>query len=368
MALKDIFNKGMSFISKGAEQAKNKAKEKKQAAQEFDLLKTKSDHIGPMSTYVVNNPDHQIGKEQSILNVCFTINVENAKIVNKLIPIDETILDVKTGREGKTEIRYAFAITDKHLWVLNQNEYKIYEFGTIANCEIINSGIMTQSVKFDDNAFYIDGTEKDVSKFIEILMNEEVRLQTIKNKTAYLCGVIPKSQLLNMANRGVTFTNDNQIVLHNGYENKLLSLTDIETIQVLVNDSVALSRGLTDSGNFVSSPLEARKISVKFVLKMGEFTMPILEQNMMNTTYKREDATYINNYEFAKKIIDTTIEHMRNLPSASTTQNVPKSIETETFKIDTPSQTPANNSVSTIDPFNIRSTENTQEQNSNPNN
>lgn len=327
MAFKDILNKGMSMISKGAESAKQAVQEKKQASQEFDLLKTRSDHIGPMETYVVNNQDPQAGREQSILGSCFTINVENSKIINKLLPLEETVLDVKTGKEAKTEIQYAFALTDKHLWVLNQNEYKIYPFESIANCEIVNKGLMTQGVKFDNNAFYIDGSEGDVKKFIDTLMNKEYREDLIKRKTAYLCGMIPKAQLLNMANRGITFCDNKKVILHSGTENKVLDITDIQTVQLLVNDTVALSRGVTDSGNFVSSPMEARKMSLKFVLKMGEFTINILEQNMMNTTYKREDTTYTTNYDFGKKVVETTIDYMKGLVDFSAHQNVSQTTE-----------------------------------------
>ncbi|HBA37924.1 MAG TPA: hypothetical protein DCY94_04310 [Firmicutes bacterium] len=321
MAFKDILNKGMAMISKGAESAKTAMKEKKQASQEFDLLKTKSDHIGPMETYVVNNPDPQAGKEQTILSTCFTINVDNSKVVNKLIPIEETILDVKTGREAKTEIQYAFVITDKCLWVLNQNEYKKYTFDSITNFELVNKGLMSQGVKFDNNAFIIDCSEGDLKKFADVLMNKEHREDVIKRKTAYLCGVIPKKQLLNMNNRGVTFDNAGKIVLHSGTENKVLNVSDIQVVQLLVNDTVSLSRGLSDSGNFVSSPMEARKMSLKFILKMGEYTINILEPNMLNSTYKREEQTYITNYEFGKTVIDTTLEYMKENNFTSPVQN-----------------------------------------------
>ncbi len=312
MAFKDLLNKGMDLISKGAETAKKAAEDKKNAIHEFDLLKTKSDHIGPMNTYVVNNNDPQVGRETMILNACLTINVDNSRIINKLIPIDETIVDVKTGKEAKTEIQYAFAMTDKRLWVLNQKEYITYEFDNIKNFEMVNKGLMSQGVKFNDMAFVLDGTEKDVETFINNVFNPDIRLEAITRKIKYLCGITPAEQLLNANIHGITISKDNKIVLHNGVDNKLVEITDIDVVQLLINDSVVISRGRTDSGNIMSSPMEARKMSIKFVLKMGDFTVDILEQNMMNTTYRREEATYINNYEFAKKIIDKITEYLKN--------------------------------------------------------
>lgn len=323
MAFKDIINKGKDMISKGVGSIKKAAVDKRQAVQDFDLLKTRSDHIGPMSIYKENNLDPQAGKEQIILTDCLSINVENAKVVNRLIPIDETILDVKTGKEAKTEIEYALVITDRQLWVLNKNEYITYSFDNVINFEIVNKGMMTQGVEFNNNAWYIDGTENDVSRFKNVLTNSEARAEVIARKTAYLCGIKPLSQVLNMANRGVTFGENGRVVLHSGTENKLLNIQDIQSAQLLVNDTVALSRGREDSGNFVSSPMEARKMTVKIILAMGEFTIPILEQNMMNTTYRREDSTYITNYDFAKKLIDTLVNAMRGiLPVKTPSPNV----------------------------------------------
>ncbi len=311
MAFKDLLNKGMDLISKGAETAKKAAEDKKKAIHEFDLLKTKSDHIGPMNAYVINNNDPQLGRETMILNACLTINVENSRIINKLIPIDETIVDVKTGKEAKTEIQYAFAMTDKRLWVLNQKEYITYEFDNIKNFEMVNKGLMSQGVKFNDMAFVLDGTEKDVEAFINNVFNPNIRLEVITRKIKYLCGITPAEQLLNANIHGITISKDNKIVLHNGVDNKLVEFAEIDVVQLLINDSVVISRGRTDSGNIMSSPMEARKMSVKFILKMGDFTVDILEQNMMNTTYRREETTYINNYEFAKKIVDKITEYLK---------------------------------------------------------
>lgn len=312
MAFKDLLNKGMDMISKGAQAAKTAAVDKKNAIHAFDLLKTKSDHIGPMNVYAAQNTDPQVGKEQMILNVCLTINVENAKVVNSLIPVDETIIDVKTGREAKTEIEYAFVITDKRLWILNKNEYITYDFGAPKNFEIVNKGLMSQGVMFDDKAFILDGSEADIQKFIDTMTKNDFRMQVVTRKAQYLCGVTPVSQILNMNMRGVTFAENNMVVLHNNTDNKLVSINDIQMVQILINDTVVLSRGRIDSGSIISSPMEARKISVKFLLNMGDYTIDVLPQNMMNSTYKREDITYINNYDFSKKIVEAIVNAMKS--------------------------------------------------------
>ena len=312
MAFKNLLNKGLEMINSGAKAVGDAAKEKKAAMQEFDLLKTRSDHVGPMSAYFVNNDDPQVGKEQMILNTCLTINVDNAKVINKLLPIDETVLDVKTCKEAKTEIEYALAATDKRLWIVNKNEYTTIEYDAIKGCEIINKGLMSQGTKFDDKAFTIDGNEADVKRFFDLLKNPEYRRDVTSRKVAYLMGIVPQKQILNMNLKGITLGENGAIVLHNNPENKLINLKDIVTVELRVNDSAALVKGRTDSSNFMSSPLEARKMSVKFILSMGEYTIETMPQNMMNTSYKREDNTYIVNYDFAKKIVDTVAELLKN--------------------------------------------------------
>lgn len=305
MAFKDFLNKGLDMIQSGAKAVGDVAKEKRAAMQEFDLLKTRSDRIGPLNPYVIRNEDPQDGKEQTILGSCITLNVETAKVINKALPIDETVIDVRTCKEAQTEIFYALVATDKRLWILNKNEYMIMEYDAIKGCEIINKGIMTQSVKFDDKAFVIDGNETDVKRFFDVLKNPEYRHNVISHKIAYLVGVIPVKQVLNMHMKGVTIGTNGAIVLHNGTDNKVVTIDDIMTIQVLVNDTVAIARGRGESSSFMSSPMEARKMAVKVILSMGEYIIETMPQNALNTSYKREDGTYIANYEFAKKIVET---------------------------------------------------------------
>ena len=312
MGFKDIFNKGMEMVNKGVESAKSAYEEKKQSQQEFELLKTRSNHIGPFSPLVVNNPEPQVGREQSILNMCLTINVENSKIVNKTIPIDETILDVKTGKEAKTEMEYAFIITDKKLWIMNKNEYMTLDFEYMQNFEIISKGLMSQSIKFNNNAFILDGKETDILRFGRILLDSQFRTEVETRSKAYLCEVVPVKQLINMNFKGVTFGANGELVLHNYPDNKKVDINEVVSVQLLINDTVCLMRGKNDSGSITSSPMEARKMSVKFILGMGEYVIETMPQSMMNATHKREDTVYRSNYEFSKLIVETVSEYMKN--------------------------------------------------------
>ncbi len=305
MAFKDLLNRGLDMIKDGAQAVTTAAKEKKEAMQEFDLLKTRSEHLGPLEPYVAHNEDPQDGKEQMILNACLTINVENAKLVNAALPIDETVIDVRTGKEAQTEKNYNFVATDKRLWIINKNEYMTMDYEAIKGCEIIDKGIMTQSVKFDDKAIVLDGNESDVKRFFEILKNPDLRRDTISHKIAYLAGVVPRKQVLNMNMRGITIGENGNIVLHNNTDKLVVNIKEIMNVQVLINDTVALAHGRQENSNFMSSPMEARKMAVKVILTNGEYIIDTMPQNAMNTSYKREEATYTNNYNFSKALVDT---------------------------------------------------------------
>lgn len=331
MALKDLFNKGIDMINKGVASAKNAAEEKKKAIQEFDILKTRSTHIGPMVPYEIKNADPQIGKEQIILNLCLTINVDDSKLVNQLIPIEESIVDVKTCKEAQTQIEYALVITDKKLWILNKNEYMTFEFSEIKNFEIMNKGLLNQSVKWNDNAFIIDGKELDVKRFGDILLNPEYRADLTARAKKYLCGITPKKQVLNMNLKGYTLGQNGEVVIHNNPENKLVNLNDITGIALLINDTVCLLRGKDDSGSMTNTPMEARKMSVKFIFSMGEYVIETMPQSMINTTYKREETPYRTNYEFSKMLVESVAELIKNQSSIPREQ--PPQEQEEAFQL-----------------------------------
>ena len=123
MSFNSIFNKGVDFLNKSANNIKDKAIEKKSQMDEFNLLITRSDHLSDLFHYEIKNSSPSIGREQKILSLGITVNVPKAKLINGLIPVEETICNIKTAKESKTEIEYWFIITNKKLWILNEKEY-----------------------------------------------------------------------------------------------------------------------------------------------------------------------------------------------------------------------------------------------------
>lgn len=310
MDLNSLFNKGKDLINKGANIISETAKEKKAGMDAFNLLISTSNHIEGLMPYEVKNNTPQEGREQIILAKCLTINVQNAKVINSLIPPAESIVEVKSNKEAKTQISYIFCVTDKCLWVLNDKEYKTYSFDEIRNFEIINKSIMTQGVKFNDNAYIFDGNYNDVNNFGMILKDSAARENATNVAKAYLCGVTPKEQYLNSALAGMTIGVDNRIVFHNGSAgSKAVDPKDISYIQLLMDNTIVLTRAKKDNQNIMSAPLDCRKMSIKVTLTNDIYTFDIMPQNVMGTIVKKEDSIYLKNYEFGKAIL-TRVEEL----------------------------------------------------------
>lgn len=310
MGLKDIFNKGMEYINKGTSTVAQAARDKRDAINNYNLLITTSERLQGLKQYEIKNQTPSGGREQTILATCLTINVEKARLINSLIPVDETILNVRAATESKTQMNYLVALTDKGIWVLNQNEYAFYEYGSIANFEIINKSLMSQGVKFDNKAFIFEGSEGEIQKFGSTIMDSNFRNGEILKETAYLGGVIPKLQITTINYAGVTIGEDNRIVLHNGKDkNKVVNLQDIDCIQLLMDNAVVMTRGKNLQAH-MSATQPCRKMTLRFTMKNEPFEIEIMPQNIMGSLVKVEDALYQNSFGFARRIMDTIMSMM----------------------------------------------------------
>lgn len=300
MGLKDIFNS-----------AKEKINQKKEASNQFNVLISMSTHLDGMIPYEAKNQSPSLGREQKILSLCLPLSVEKSKLVNSLIPIEETVIAVRTVVESKTLYDYIFVITNQRFWVINKQEYKTYQFEEIHKFYVVDNSILSQKVNFNDSAFVIEGSDKEVSRFISTATNASERNLEIASKTRYLCGIVPKFQLLNLNMAGLSIDENNRIVLHNGEEyNLLIDINDIQYMQLLLDNTVVLTRGkMTQSQTSMEVP--CKNMSVKIVLKDSEFIIKVMKDNLMGTTIKQEDSKYISNIEFAKKII-STLENLMN--------------------------------------------------------
>lgn len=306
MALFEFLNKGIDYVQSKVGDMEKTIDNKLETKKAFDDLVTLSIPLQNYEPIIIKNHDIQEGKTQNIIDLCLSLSVEKAKLINSFLTIDETPIYVALVKEVKTGRNWALVLSDKKIYLLDEKEYITFQYGEV-KAEMIYKSVLSQGVKFCDRAFYIEGNAENSKKLIDLLEDTDKRKSLVIEKNSYLCGVKPELQLLNKLKRGITIEGK-KIVLHTGKENILTDITDINKMQLLVDDAVVLSKSKNEEGNMVSNPMEARKMSIKIYSLDKEYIIEIMPTSSMGKSYKREDSMYIDNYEFARKIIDTVVK------------------------------------------------------------
>lgn len=308
----DTLNAATNMVGRQAENLGKKIEDKKQSIDKYNYLVSISNHLDNMQEYKENNEYPSVGREQLLLSLCLTLNVEKAGLINKIIPVYETPINVITFVESKTQMDYILVVTDKRVWILNKNEYKTYKFEDITKFEIVNKSLLSQGVNFNNNALSFEGSEQVVSELSNILTNEEYRKSVIEESIKYLCGVTPKISLTSLYYTGITIGVNNEIVLHiSKDESHLINKDDIKYIQILLDNKVILQKD-RGNNNQVSALSPARKMTVKVKANTKEYSIDVLRENVMGTAYKIEDSAFQNAYDLAKKIVDTIDKIVRS--------------------------------------------------------
>ena len=306
MDIKSIFNKSVDAINKGAESIGQAIEDKKNSIDKYNYILSISNHLDGMIPYAIHNNNPSIGREEKILGLCLTITLEKANTINSLIPVDETIINIKEAVEDKTQIDYIFVITDKRLWILNKNEYKKYNFNEINKCEIVNKSLLSQGVNFNNNAFSFEGNEQFVSEFVKLLNDSFYREEIIKKETKRLCGIIPKLEITNKYGYGISIGINNEIVIHVNKENSsLININELEYMQLLLDNKVIMIRGKKDVTSQGSNLMPSKKMSIKFKLINNTYVVDIMPENTIASTVKVEDNQFQEAYQLAKDIFDT---------------------------------------------------------------
>lgn len=257
-------------------------------------------NLYPIPTTSVETP---IQKITYITNTCPDINKEKAKTITSLIPIEETILTVLYSKEILTDKEYYLVPTNKYLWVINPTNFGAFPYENLT-IQIIKNNIMSKIVLLNNILLEINGTDSKIENLINIL-NPDKRETIIKEKTSYLCGIIPIYQKINNINSGISIDNQSNIVFHAKEKNYKYNIQEIEDFEILLDNQVVLSKNSQSSksiGNFQNS---CYQISIRIKSKDNTIiNIPILEQNSFGTKYQRQDTIFQTNFNFAEEIIN----------------------------------------------------------------
>ena len=248
-----------------------------------------------------------------ITNNCPDLNNDKATIINKLIPIEETYLDIIYAKEIKTNTDYWFIPTNKQLWIINEKSYNNIYYNNINTCYIIKNNIMSKIISINNIILEINGNNDKINNFISIITNEEIRKNIIYEKTKYLCNIIPIYQLINDNHCGISIDKDNNIVFHSKKENYKTNKNDLVNYEILIDNNSIISKNQETKTSINTFQNSCYSINLRITTNTNSFIIPILEQNSLGSKYNIHDSIYINNLDFAKKIINKLNEIYINI-------------------------------------------------------
>lgn len=287
---------------------KEKTKEKYNAIKEENInynkcLETSTTLTNLIPIKELNNKEPSEHKIALITTNCPDINKEKARIINSLIPISETYLDVLYGKEIKTNKELFIIPTNKYLWLINIKEYIKLEYNKL-NSSIIKNNIMSKSILLNNILIEINGTNEKINNFQNMINNENIRNNIIKMKTDYLCGIIPTYQLINNISSGISIDNEQNIVFHSEKSNIKCNVNEIENYEILLDNTVHISKKMQNSQTISSFQTSCYQINIRITLKNNQtIIIPILKPNTFGTKYTNTETIYKNNLNFAYSII-----------------------------------------------------------------
>ena len=235
---------------------------------------------------------------------CPDINEDKAKLITRLIPINETYLDSYYCKEIKTNIEYYLIPTNNYLWIINQKNYAAYPYTNLKST-IIKNNLMSKIILLNNILLEINGNNTKIDNFINIINNKTEREKIIKEKTAYLCDIIPIYQQINSISSGISIDKDNNIVFHTKERNYKYNINDIDNYEILLDNQIYSSKKYNSSKSIGSFQINCYQISLRITTKNNEIiSIPILEPNSLNTKYTSHDTTFKKNLEFTQKIVN----------------------------------------------------------------
>ncbi|MBR3161362.1 MAG: hypothetical protein IKF19_01365 [Bacilli bacterium] len=239
-----------------------------------------------------------------IINNCPDLNKDKAIIISKLIPLEETYLDILYAKEIKTNTEYWLILTNKKIWIINEKYYGIIPYNTTKTCNIIKNNLMSKIININNILLEINGNDNKISNFISIITNNEIRNKIIIKKTKYLCNIIPIYQLINDIHSGISIDINNNIVFHTKNENYKISKEELINYEVLIDNNSIISKNQKSKTSINSFHNSCYTISLRITTNNNTFLIPILEQNSFGTQYNNHDSIYINSINFAKEIVN----------------------------------------------------------------
>lgn len=299
-----MFEKFMNNLTDKANIIKDKANTIKEENNHYkELLNTTTTFTNLFPIPELNTKPSQ-HKVTTITTECPDINKEKASLIAKLIPIEETFLSIIYSKEIKTNKEYYLIPTNKYLWVINPNTYGAYPYQNIP-CQIIKSNLIGKTILLNNILLEVTGNDTKINNLVSILINPTIRENIIKEKTNYLCGIVPIYQNINNIYSGISLDNNSNIVFHNQEQNYKCTILDIDYYEILLDNSPVFSSKSNTANKITNFQNSCYQISIRITTKdNNSIILPILKPNSLNTKYQRNDTVFQTNLNFAQELIN----------------------------------------------------------------
>lgn len=241
--------------------------------------------------------------ETDILNMCPDLHKDRARLILKLLPLDELYLQVFYAKECKTNKEYFIMSTTKYLWFISDEGYLIYPYDNF-NCTIIKSKFMSKIIKLANFLFEITGAEENIAYFTNFINDLNFRTKEIANKLNTLCGVVPTYRLINDINSGITLDNSYNIVFHSKEFNYKYNISEIINYELLLDDSCIFEKKNMYKARLTSTKNSCSKMSFRITTSDKTFIIPIIKEGNFKEIHQATSTIYINSISFARTIIE----------------------------------------------------------------
>ena len=282
----------------------NKYKEKKYENNTLNNLLETTSTFETLKPIPKLQNDYSEYKVAYITNNCPDINEDKAKRISKLIPLEETYLSILYIKEIKTNQEFYLIPTTKYLWLINTKNYVVYYYNNLS-CTIIKNNLMSKILLLNNILIEVNGTDLKIKEFIQLINNTEYRNQLIKQKSSYLCEIIPTYQKINEIGSGISIDNNKNIVFHTKEKNYKYTYDQIDNYEIMLDSQIYASKKNNLSKTIGSFQNSCYQMSIRITTKNNQILiLPILPPNNFGTKYEGHSSIYIKNLKFANSILN----------------------------------------------------------------
>lgn len=280
---------------------KNKIIETSKNNAEYQKCLNQAEVINGLLPFSEANSNNRINPKVIVDN-CPDLNENKATLIIKAIPIDELYLGVYYSKEVKTNMEYFFIPTTKKIWIINEYGYINHDYENVT-IQILKSGLMSKMVRINNHVLEMTGDKIDY--LVNLITNQEFRIQELQNKNNELCGINPVLRIINNIGTGISLDNERNIVFHTKDLNKKYHISELDNYELYIDNNATIEKKTKMKVRITAGKSSCYEMKFKITSKTGEsFFMLVLPRSTFEKMYQNTNSEYINSFKFAREIID----------------------------------------------------------------